>query len=49
VEWQIKKKPFVVSDDDFPLHPERSGKSKTDNSAINNFGHVVREETAVGM
>jgi DNA-binding HxlR family transcriptional regulator len=45
VEWQIKKKPLSARNDDFPLHPECSGKSNGDNSQDNNFGRVVTEET----
>jgi hypothetical protein len=44
-EWQIKKKPLSARNDDFPLHPECSGKSNGDNSQDNNFGRVVTEET----
>jgi hypothetical protein len=45
VEWQIKKKPLSARNNDFPLHPECSGKSNEDNSQDNNFVRVVTEET----
>jgi hypothetical protein len=40
-----QKKPLSARNNDFPLHPECSGKSNEDNSQDNNFGRVVTEET----
>jgi hypothetical protein len=47
LEWsgKSKKKPLSARNNDFPLHPECSGKSNEDNSQDNNFGRVVTEET----
>jgi DNA-binding HxlR family transcriptional regulator len=45
VEQQIKKSPLSMQNSDFPLHPERSGKSNGDNFEDNKFGRVLLDQT----